>query len=166
MDISFCPSEKNLSQAFFWFLQPRCVHAPCNFSSHIGLALCWRLEVSNLSCGIKIFTQTGIGLTACHNALWEKPQLCYEFGCFIFIFFGFGTKSGMLELWYEQMQVLAVSLSYLIYDLACCQLDERVNLDNTVHHLVSIVGIGAGLSHQKVIKHLNHFSKVCYILFL
>ncbi|XP_020238329.1 transmembrane protein 136 isoform X2 [Cajanus cajan] len=55
----------------------------------------------------------------------------------------------MLELYYEQMQVLAVSLSYLIYDLACCHFGERVTLDNTVHHLVSIVGIGAGLSYQK-----------------
>ncbi|KAK7383003.1 hypothetical protein VNO78_28668 [Psophocarpus tetragonolobus] len=43
----------------------------------------------------------------------------------------------------QQMQVLAVSLSYLIYDLACCHLGERVYLDNTVHHLVSIIGIGA-----------------------
>lgn len=49
----------------------------------------------------------------------------------------------------QQMQVLAVSLSYLIYDLACCHFDERVSLDNTVHHLVSIVGIGAGLFYQK-----------------
>jgi len=49
------------------------------------------------------------------------------------------------------MQVLAVSLSYLIYDLACCHFGERVSLDNTVHHLVSIVGIVAGLSYQKVI---------------
>ncbi|XP_027332998.1 transmembrane protein 136-like [Abrus precatorius] len=48
-----------------------------------------------------------------------------------------------------QMQVLAVSLSYLIYDLACCHFDERVNLDNTIHHLVSIVGLGAGLCYQK-----------------
>ncbi|KAK7321776.1 hypothetical protein VNO77_32706 [Canavalia gladiata] len=49
----------------------------------------------------------------------------------------------------RQMQILAVSLSYLIYDLACCHFGERVNLDNTIHHLVSIVGLGAGLSYQK-----------------
>ncbi|KAK7280694.1 hypothetical protein RJT34_25761 [Clitoria ternatea] len=49
----------------------------------------------------------------------------------------------------QEMQVLAVSLSYLIYDLVCSHFDERVNLDNTVHHLVSIVGIGAGLYYQK-----------------
>ncbi|XP_022637460.1 transmembrane protein 136 isoform X1 [Vigna radiata var. radiata] len=57
---------------------------------------------------------------------------------------GVGSKSSP-----QQMQVLAVSLSYLIYDLACCHFGERVNLDNTVHHLVSIVGIGAGLVYQK-----------------
>ncbi|XP_027941671.1 transmembrane protein 136-like isoform X2 [Vigna unguiculata] len=57
---------------------------------------------------------------------------------------GVGSKSSP-----QQMQVLAVSLSYLIYDLACCHFGERVSLDNTVHHLVSIVGIGAGLFYQK-----------------
>ncbi|XP_061356317.1 uncharacterized protein LOC133300749 isoform X1 [Gastrolobium bilobum] len=49
----------------------------------------------------------------------------------------------------EQMQVLAVSLSYLIYDLVCCFFGERVNLDNIIHHFVSIVGLGAGLCYQK-----------------
>nr|XP_029123885.1 transmembrane protein 136 isoform X2 [Elaeis guineensis] len=46
------------------------------------------------------------------------------------------------------MKTLAVSLSYLIYDLICCLFDNHVNLDNSVHHLVSIVGIGAGLAYQ------------------
>ncbi|XVF73811.1 hypothetical protein PTKIN_Ptkin13bG0011400 [Pterospermum kingtungense] len=50
----------------------------------------------------------------------------------------------------KQRQALAVTVSYLIYDLICCLFDERVNLDNAVHHLVSIVGIGAGLAYQKV----------------
>ncbi|XP_019436878.1 PREDICTED: transmembrane protein 136-like [Lupinus angustifolius] len=50
---------------------------------------------------------------------------------------------------YTQMQVLAVSLSYLIYDMVCCLFGEIVNLDNTIHHLVSIVGLGAGLCYQK-----------------
>ncbi|XP_057423592.1 uncharacterized protein LOC130717393 [Lotus japonicus] len=50
---------------------------------------------------------------------------------------------------HPKMQVLAVSLSYLIYDLVCCLFDGRVNMDNTIHHLVSIVGIGAGLYYQK-----------------
>jgi hypothetical protein len=55
---------------------------------------------------------------------------------------------------FVQMEVLAVSLSYLIYDLVCCLFDERINLDNTIHHLVSIVGLMATLSYQKVI--INH----------
>ncbi|XP_058725334.1 uncharacterized protein LOC131596628 [Vicia villosa] len=50
---------------------------------------------------------------------------------------------------HKQMQVLAVSLSYLIYDLVCCLFDEKTNMDNTVHHLVSIVGLLAGLCYQK-----------------
>lgn len=49
----------------------------------------------------------------------------------------------------KQMQTLAVPMSYLIYDLICCQFDERSSLDNTIHHLVSIVGLGAGLVYQK-----------------
>ncbi|KAI4316854.1 hypothetical protein L6164_024794 [Bauhinia variegata] len=48
-----------------------------------------------------------------------------------------------------QMQILAVSLSYLIYDLVCCLFDQRVNLDNIIHHSVSVVGIAAGLYYQK-----------------
>lgn len=49
-----------------------------------------------------------------------------------------------------QMKTLAVSLSYLIYDLICCLFDNHVSLDNSVHHLVSIIGIGAGLAYQIV----------------
>ncbi|KAF2324615.1 hypothetical protein GH714_015665 [Hevea brasiliensis] len=50
----------------------------------------------------------------------------------------------------SQMRTLAVSVSYLmIYDLICCLFDQRFNLDNTIHHLVSIVGLGAGLAYQK-----------------
>lgn len=49
------------------------------------------------------------------------------------------------------MQTLAVTLSYLIYDIVCCLFAERVGLDNTIHHLVSIVGIAACLYYQKVI---------------
>ncbi|GAB4852024.1 hypothetical protein Ancab_016217 [Ancistrocladus abbreviatus] len=49
----------------------------------------------------------------------------------------------------KQMQTIAVSVSYLIYDLVCCQFDKRSNLDNSIHHLVSIVGLGAGLQYQK-----------------
>lgn len=49
----------------------------------------------------------------------------------------------------RQMRALAVTLSYMIYDAACCQLNGDVRLDNTLHHLVSIVGIGAGLAYQR-----------------
>ncbi|XP_059633415.1 uncharacterized protein LOC132276147 [Cornus florida] len=48
----------------------------------------------------------------------------------------------------KQMQALAVTQAYLIYDLICCFLDKHVKLDNMVHHLVSIVGIGAGLAYE------------------
>lgn len=50
------------------------------------------------------------------------------------------------------MQTLAVTVAYLIYDMICSQFDKRSksNVDNTIHHLVSIVGIGAGLFYQKV----------------
>ncbi|KAK1298124.1 hypothetical protein QJS10_CPB14g00059 [Acorus calamus] len=42
-----------------------------------------------------------------------------------------------------QRKTLAISLSYLIYDLVCCHFDKNAALDNTIHHLVSILGIGA-----------------------
>ncbi|CAL4950607.1 unnamed protein product [Urochloa decumbens] len=49
----------------------------------------------------------------------------------------------------RQMRALAFTLSYMVYDAACCHLNGDVRLDNTVHHLVSIVGIGAGLAYQR-----------------
>ncbi|OWM80876.1 TLC domain-containing protein 5-like isoform X1 [Punica granatum] len=49
----------------------------------------------------------------------------------------------------RQEVALAASLSYLIYDLFCCLFDKRVSVDNAVHHLVSIIGIGAGLIYGK-----------------
>ncbi|KAL5227469.1 hypothetical protein ABZP36_015734 [Zizania latifolia] len=49
----------------------------------------------------------------------------------------------------RQMKALAVTVSYMIYDAACCHLNGDVRLDNTVHHLVSIVGIGAGLAYRR-----------------
>lgn len=49
----------------------------------------------------------------------------------------------------RQMQTLAVSLAYMIYDLGCCLFDKKIKFDNSIHHLVSIVGIGAGLAYQK-----------------
>ncbi|KAI3759161.1 hypothetical protein L6452_06745 [Arctium lappa] len=48
-----------------------------------------------------------------------------------------------------QMRALAVTLAYLIYDLVCCLYDTNIKIDNSVHHLVSIVGIGAGLAYEK-----------------
>uniref|UniRef100_A0A2P2KAP0 TLC domain-containing protein n=1 Tax=Rhizophora mucronata TaxID=61149 RepID=A0A2P2KAP0_RHIMU len=50
----------------------------------------------------------------------------------------------------SQMKTLAVTVSYLIYDLACCFCDQQVDLDNAIHHLVSIVGLGAGLAYERV----------------
>ncbi|WOL02954.1 hypothetical protein Cni_G11673 [Canna indica] len=48
-----------------------------------------------------------------------------------------------------QMKALAVTLSYLIYDLICCCFDDKnPKLDNSIHHLVSIVGIVAGLAYR------------------
>ncbi|KAG6390652.1 hypothetical protein SASPL_148390 [Salvia splendens] len=49
----------------------------------------------------------------------------------------------------KQMQTLAVTVGYLIYDLVCCQFDKQVKLDNSVHHLVSIIGLVAGLFYQR-----------------
>ncbi|XP_075651769.1 uncharacterized protein LOC142622211 isoform X1 [Castanea sativa] len=49
----------------------------------------------------------------------------------------------------KQMQTLAMSLSYMIYDMVCCLFDKQVKLDNSIHHLVSIVGFGAGLAYKK-----------------
>lgn len=53
------------------------------------------------------------------------------------------------------MRALGVTLAYLIYDLACCLFDKNVKIDNSVHHLVSIVGIGAGLAYEKVLYLFN-----------
>jgi hypothetical protein len=48
------------------------------------------------------------------------------------------------------MRALAVTLSYMIYDAACCHLSGDARLDNALHHLISIVGLGAGLAYQRV----------------
>ncbi|GAY68401.1 hypothetical protein CUMW_263840, partial [Citrus unshiu] len=37
-----------------------------------------------------------------------------------------------------------------IVEIICCSFDQRVNVDNTIHHLISIVGIGAGLVYEKI----------------
>ncbi|KAI3942353.1 hypothetical protein MKW98_000242 [Papaver atlanticum] len=47
-----------------------------------------------------------------------------------------------------QMQTLAVTLAYMIYDLMCYFFGPgHFNIDNDIHHLVSIIGIAAGLSN-------------------
>ncbi|XP_052203286.1 uncharacterized protein LOC127808743 [Diospyros lotus] len=47
------------------------------------------------------------------------------------------------------MRTLAVSLAYMIYDLGCCLFDNNAKLDNSIHHMVCIIGIGAGLAYEK-----------------
>ncbi|KAE8674802.1 peroxidase 9 [Hibiscus syriacus] len=49
----------------------------------------------------------------------------------------------------KQRQALGVTVAYFIYDLICCLFDERYSFDNAVHHLVGIVGLGAGLAFRK-----------------
>ncbi|KAL8171976.1 hypothetical protein V2J09_023780 [Rumex salicifolius] len=48
-----------------------------------------------------------------------------------------------------QMKIIAISLGYFIYDMICSQFDVRPNLENSIHHLVCIIGLGAGLVYQK-----------------
>lgn len=61
----------------------------------------------------------------------------------------------------EQMQTLAVSIGYLIYDLGCCQFEKEVKLDNAIHHIVSIVGLVAGLSYKRVFYFSNVYEYFC-----
>ncbi|KAL0649650.1 hypothetical protein Bca4012_092341 [Brassica carinata] len=49
----------------------------------------------------------------------------------------------------QQMDTMAFSLSYMIYDLICCQFDQVISMDNAVHHFVSILGFVAGFAYQK-----------------
>lgn len=49
----------------------------------------------------------------------------------------------------KQMQTLAVTMGYFIYDLICSQFDKNTGFDHLIHHLVCIVGLGAGLTYQK-----------------
>ncbi|KAF3669300.1 putative protein YeeZ-like [Capsicum annuum] len=48
----------------------------------------------------------------------------------------------------KQRKALAVTAAYLIYDFVCCLFDKQVKIDNLIHHLVCIVGIGAGLAYK------------------
>ncbi|KAG5542369.1 hypothetical protein RHGRI_022039 [Rhododendron griersonianum] len=49
-----------------------------------------------------------------------------------------------------QMQTMAVSLAYMIYDLGCGLVVKQFKIDNSIHHLVSIIGFGAGLAYEKI----------------
>ncbi|XP_015071785.1 transmembrane protein 136 [Solanum pennellii] len=49
---------------------------------------------------------------------------------------------------HKQMRALAVTVGYLIYDFVCCLFDKQVKIDNSIHHLVSVVGLGAGLAYE------------------
>ncbi|AAG35103.1 hypothetical protein [Arabidopsis thaliana] len=49
----------------------------------------------------------------------------------------------------RQMETLAFSLSYMIYDLICSHFDQVLSIDNAVHHSVCILGFVAGLFYQK-----------------
>lgn len=50
-----------------------------------------------------------------------------------------------------QMETMAFSLSYMIYDLICSHSDQVLSIDNAVHHSVCILGFVAGLYYRKVI---------------
>ncbi|XP_049388218.1 uncharacterized protein LOC125852530 [Solanum stenotomum] len=49
---------------------------------------------------------------------------------------------------HKQMRALAVTVGYLIYEFVCCLFDKQVKIDNLIHHLVSVVGLGAGLAYE------------------
>lgn len=48
------------------------------------------------------------------------------------------------------MRALGVTVGYLIYDFVCCLFDKQVKIDNLIHHLVSVIGLGAGLAYEWV----------------
>ncbi|KAK8678431.1 hypothetical protein V6N13_143932 [Hibiscus sabdariffa] len=54
----------------------------------------------------------------------------------------------------KQRLALGVTVAYFIYDLLCCLFDDRLrfSFDNALHHLVGIVGLGAGLAFQKTMQ--------------
>lgn len=54
-----------------------------------------------------------------------------------------------------------MTAAYLIYDFGCCLFDKQVRIDNLVHHLVCVVGIGAGFAYKLV----NIFSPKLQVLF-
>ncbi|KAL4198978.1 hypothetical protein AMTRI_Chr03g48800 [Amborella trichopoda] len=48
----------------------------------------------------------------------------------------------------SQKRAMAVTLSYLIYDFICCLFDTQISIDNLIHHIVSIIGLGAALVYR------------------
>lgn len=51
----------------------------------------------------------------------------------------------------QQMETMAFSLSYMIYDFICSHFDQVLSIDNAVHHSVCILGFVAGLCYRKVV---------------
>ncbi|XP_009611757.1 uncharacterized protein LOC107799721 [Nicotiana tabacum] len=49
----------------------------------------------------------------------------------------------------KQMRALAMTAAYLIYDFVCCLFDKNVKIDNLIHHLVCVIGIGAGHAYER-----------------
>lgn len=131
----FHGSQEDVPQALFRFLQPPCFYDSCNSGSDLVLTHCGGLALPSLSSGLKIISKAGISFS-------NGDLFAFRFSLWIM------WSTTILKM---QMQTLAVTLAYLIYDLICCLLeDKRVNLDNSIHHLVSIVGIGAGLFYEMV----------------
>ncbi|CAH9091587.1 unnamed protein product [Cuscuta europaea] len=48
----------------------------------------------------------------------------------------------------HQMRILAITVGYMIYDMGCCLSYNKLKVDDLVHHLITIVGIGAGIAYQ------------------
>ncbi|XP_054798413.1 uncharacterized protein LOC129303248 [Prosopis cineraria] len=55
---------------------------------------------------------------------------------------------------HAQIQTLAVTLSYLLYDMVCCFFGERISLDSTFHHFACVAGIVAGFYYQECISEM------------
>nr|GLL48833.1 transmembrane protein 136-like [Ipomoea trifida] len=49
----------------------------------------------------------------------------------------------------QQNQALAITTGYMIYDLMCCVYHHQQKTEDLVHHLVTILGLGAGLAYQR-----------------
>ncbi|CAN7124702.1 unnamed protein product [Brassica rapa subsp. narinosa] len=49
----------------------------------------------------------------------------------------------------QQMETMAFSLSYMIYDLICSHFDQVISIDNAVHHSICILGFVAGLCSRE-----------------